>query len=67
MGLIFAATCIDSGNGLEPTIENVCGGLREDKKKITLFSEHYVPVNCRSSLEGMWHFASQVRNQQTPQ
>ena len=51
-------------NGVQPTIENVCSGLREDQQMITLFSENYVPVNCRSSLEGVWQFAYQVRNRQ---
>ena len=67
MNLIFAATCINLASGVEPTIKNVCSGLREDQETITLFSDHYVPVDCRFSLEGMWHFAYQVRNQQISQ
>lgn len=45
---------------IEPNVENVCKGLRPDQQLITLFSENYVPVNCRSSLEGVWQFAYQV-------
>lgn len=32
----------------------------QDTQLITLFSENYIPVNCRSSLEGVWQFAYQV-------
>lgn len=32
----------------------------QDTQMITLFSENYIPVNCRSSLEGVWQFAYQV-------
>lgn len=55
------ASCMNLPNGVEPTIENVCKGLRPDQQLITLFSENYVPVNCRSSLEGVWQFAYQNR------
>jgi len=44
----------------EPTVERVCRDLNPDQHIITLFSENYVPVNCRSSLEGVWQFAYQV-------
>lgn len=43
-------------------MENVCKGLRQDQQLITLFSENFVPYNCRSSLEGVWQFAYQVLN-----
>ncbi|XP_025415881.1 uncharacterized protein LOC112687406 [Sipha flava] len=33
----------------------------QDTQLITLFSENYIPVNCRSSLEGVWQFAYQNR------
>lgn len=45
----------------EPTIERVCTGIRDDQQLITLFNENYVPINCRSSLEGVWQFAYQNR------
>lgn len=45
----------------EPTVQRVCRDLNPDQQLITLFSENYVPVNCRSSLEGVWQFAYQVR------
>ncbi|KAG4078615.1 hypothetical protein HA402_015205 [Bradysia odoriphaga] len=45
----------------EPTIERVCIGIRDDQQLITLFNENYVPINCRSSLEGVWQFAYQNR------
>lgn len=32
----------------------------QDTQLFTLFSENYIPVNCRSSLEGVWQFAYQV-------
>lgn len=44
----------------EPTIDRVCRGIRDDQQLITLFNENYVPINCRSSLEGVWQFAYQV-------
>lgn len=47
--------------GEHPTIERVCRGLDPDQQLITLFSENYVPLNCRSSLEGVWQFAYQNR------
>jgi len=34
----------------------------QDTQLNTLFSENYIPVNCRSSLEGVWQFAYQVFN-----
>ncbi|XP_019880798.1 uncharacterized protein LOC109608713 [Aethina tumida] len=45
----------------EATVERVCRALDVHQPLITLFSENYVPVNCRSSLEGVWNFAYQNR------
>lgn len=45
----------------EVSVQRVCKDLREDQQLITLFSENYIPVNCRSSLEGVWNFAYQNR------
>lgn len=53
-------TCVNLPPNVNATEENVCGGLRSDQQLITLFSENYKPVNCRSSLEGVWQFAYQV-------
>ncbi|XP_015607932.1 uncharacterized protein LOC107273857 [Cephus cinctus] len=55
------SSCVNLIPGVEPTVENVCQGLHPDQQLITLFSENYVPVNCRSSLEGVWQFAYQNR------
>ncbi|CAD6219411.1 GSCOCG00004958001-RA-CDS [Cotesia congregata] len=54
-------TCVNLPPKVNATEENVCGGLRSDQQLITLFSENYKPVNCRSSLEGVWQFAYQNR------
>jgi len=42
-------------------MEEVCRNLNPDQNLITLFSENPIPVNCRSSLEGVWQFAYQNR------
>lgn len=57
----ISVTCVNLPPGVEPTVQRVCEGLRADQQLVTLFSENYVPVNCRSSLEGVWQFAYQVR------
>ncbi|XP_014230811.1 uncharacterized protein LOC106655109 [Trichogramma pretiosum] len=54
-------SCVNLAPHEEPTVASVCKGLRADQQLITLFSENYVPVNCRSSLEGVWQFAYQNR------
>lgn len=45
----------------EASLERVCSSLKHDQQLVTLFSENFVPVNCRSSLEGVWNFAYQNR------
>uniref|UniRef100_A0A8D9EFD8 DUF7044 domain-containing protein n=1 Tax=Cacopsylla melanoneura TaxID=428564 RepID=A0A8D9EFD8_9HEMI len=52
--------CVSLRPGVTPTVDNVCKKLASDQSLVTLFSENYVPVNCRSSLEGVWQFAYQV-------
>ncbi|KAF5276552.1 hypothetical protein FQR65_LT03982 [Abscondita terminalis] len=52
--------CVDVRDD-QVSIENICRTLNPDQQQITLFSENYVPVNCRSSLEGVWNFAYQNR------
>ncbi|CAH2241500.1 jg10667 [Pararge aegeria aegeria] len=59
--------CVDLHTDEEPTVERVCRGLNPDQNLITLFSENSVPVNCRSSLEGVWQFAYQNRYRFTEQ
>ncbi|XP_054275939.1 uncharacterized protein LOC128995870 isoform X1 [Macrosteles quadrilineatus] len=53
--------CVNLRRGQQPTVENVCANLNPDQQLITMFSQNYVPVNCRSSLEGVWQFAYQNR------
>ncbi|XP_049789762.1 uncharacterized protein LOC126195273 [Schistocerca nitens] len=53
--------CVTLPPEREATVENVCKGLKPDQQLITLFDENYVPVNCRSSLEGVWQFGYQNR------
>ncbi|PNF31490.1 hypothetical protein B7P43_G00751 [Cryptotermes secundus] len=53
--------CVNLARDEEPTVERVCRELNPDQHIVTLFSENYVPVNCRSSLEGVWQFAYQNR------
>lgn len=60
LSVSFSAQCVNLPSGVVPSVENVCRGLRSDQQLITLFSENYVPYNCRSSLEGVWQFAYQV-------
>ncbi|CAB3367969.1 Hypothetical predicted protein [Cloeon dipterum] len=45
----------------KPTVERICRSLNLDQQLKTLFLENHVPVNCRSSLEGVWQFAYQNR------
>ena len=42
------------------TLEEVCKRLDPESQLITLFAENYTPINCRSSLEGVFHFDYQV-------
>ncbi|ODM98595.1 hypothetical protein Ocin01_08083 [Orchesella cincta] len=54
--------CINFPKGRSrPTPDEVCRSLNPDQNLITLFSENPIPVNCRSSLEGVWQFAYQNR------
>ncbi|XP_067007041.1 uncharacterized protein udt [Anabrus simplex] len=55
------SSCVNLPATDEPTVERVCRGLRAEQQLVTLFSENPVPVNCRSSLEGVWQFAYQNR------
>jgi hypothetical protein len=57
----ITASCMSIPVHDEPTVERVCASLNPDQQLKTLFQENYVPVNCRSSLEGVWQFAYQNR------
>lgn len=54
------SSCVTLEAGDEPTIDRICRGINADQQLITLFNENYIPINCRSSLEGVWQFAYQV-------
>lgn len=56
----FEGPCVTLEPGKEPTIKIICEGIKTDQQLITLFKENYAPINCRSSLEGVWQFAYQV-------
>jgi len=53
--------CVTLRNNERPTLENVCKELDSEQQIITLFKENYSPINCRSSLEGVFHFSFQDR------
>lgn len=54
--------CVTLRPNQEPSVKTVCSrNLDPEQQLITLFSENYVPVNCRSSLEGVWKFGYQNR------
>lgn len=55
--------CVNLPPDTAPTMQRVCSRLNEEQQLITLFSENPIPVNCRSSLEGVWQFAYQVIKQ----
>ncbi|XP_057371314.1 uncharacterized protein LOC130692253 isoform X1 [Daphnia carinata] len=44
-----------------PSLNSICEGINPDQQLITLYAENFVPVNCRSGLEGVWQFAYQNR------
>lgn len=58
---LISGSCVFLRPGQEPTIENVCRGISDDQQIITLFNQNFIPINCRSSLEGVWHFTYQNR------
>jgi len=53
--------CVSFENGQEPDMDVICRKLNKKQQLITLFRENYTPINCRSSLEGVFHFAYQNR------
>lgn len=56
----YLGACVSLPPEVEANVENVCRNLRDDQQLVTLFNENFVPINCRSSLEGVWHFTYQV-------
>ncbi|XP_011302119.1 uncharacterized protein udt [Fopius arisanus] len=54
-------SCVNLPSNVEATIDDICSGIHPDQQYITLFSENPKPINCRSSLEGVWQFAYQNR------
>lgn len=52
--------CVSLRAGDEPTVERVCHGIHYDQKRVTLFNDNYIPMNCRSSIQGVWQFSYQV-------
>lgn len=53
--------CVSLSSQESPTVERVCRGINREQQLITLFNENPIPINCRSSLEGVWQFAYQNR------
>ena len=56
--LVFSAGCLNFNH--RPTLEEACRRLDSKQQLITFFAENYSPINCRSSLEGVFHFDYQV-------
>lgn len=52
--------CVTLEADEEPTIERICRDIDYDQKLITLFNDDYIPINCRSSIQGVWQFSYQV-------
>jgi len=53
--------CVTLSGNEKAKLEQVCKRLDDDSQVITLFAENYTPINCRSSLEGVFHFDYQNR------
>ena len=58
---LLLAGCVTLDQYDQPNLESVCRRLDPDQQIITFFAENYTPINCRSSMEGVFHFAYQVR------
>ena len=56
------AGCVTLENGEVPILQNICRRLDPKQQIITMFAENYTPINCRSSLEGVFHFSYQVKH-----
>ncbi|XP_063593515.1 uncharacterized protein LOC134770506 [Penaeus indicus] len=53
--------CVTFPTGYTPSLEEACSEMDKNQALITMFNENYVPKNCRSAIEGVWHFAYQNR------
>jgi hypothetical protein len=53
--------CVTIDTAEQPNLQNICRRLDPKQQIITMFAENYTPINCRSSLEGVFHFSYQVR------
>jgi len=54
--------CIQLGGNLgKPDLATVCSRIPEDQQIVTMFAENYTPINCRSSIEGVYRFSYQFR------
>ncbi|XP_066960494.1 uncharacterized protein udt isoform X1 [Macrobrachium rosenbergii] len=53
--------CVTFPAGKTPALEEVCNEIDPNQALVTMFNENYVPKNCRSAIEGVWHFAYQNR------
>ena len=58
---LIAAGCKTGISGQTPTLNAICDAINPEQQLITFFAENFVPVNCRSGLEGVWQFAYQNR------
>jgi len=52
--------CIQLPPG-ERSFDGVCSTIADDQQVVTMFSESYTPINCRSSIEGVFKFTYQYR------
>lgn len=46
----------------DKSLEQICSHIPPDQQIVTMFSEKYTPINCRSSLEGVFQFTYQYRD-----
>lgn len=53
--------CVTFPTGYTPSLDEACSEMDKNQALITMFNENYVPKNCRSAIEGVWHFAYQNR------
>lgn len=58
---LFSAAGCRSLKDQSPSLNSICKDINPDLQLVSLFAENFVPVNCRSGLEGVWQFAYQNR------
>lgn len=54
--------CVNLPHSDRPKIGRVCSKMDPTQNVATMFSENPTPKNCRSGLEGVWHFTYQRRD-----